>query len=54
MIDTCTWKQEGQDSIHGKQRRVLNEVPMKSGTTELRCTVCGATKERGKKKEETK
>lgn len=55
MIRSCTCKHEFQDQRYGKGNRVFNEVPMKNGTTELRCTVCKTKVVTGStKKEEVK
>lgn len=37
MIAPCTCSHAGQDTLHGKGRRVYNE-----GKTQATCTVCGA------------
>lgn len=47
MIRQCTPKcsstAHSQDAIHGKSNRVHNEVPLKNGGVEQRCTVCGTS-----------
>lgn len=41
MIKICTCKHEGQDAIHGKDKRVFNETGKGSGDYKVyRCTVC--------------
>lgn len=40
MILTCTCKNEQQDKIHGKGKRVYNEATQ----NKYRCTVCGNVK----------
>ena len=40
ICGTCGTKPHSQDELHGKSNRVFNEVPLKSGGRELRCTVC--------------
>jgi len=38
----CSCKNEGQDKLHGKGKRVMNETSKSLGdnTHEYRCTVC--------------
>ena len=45
-ISSCTYKHEGQDSLYGKQERVMNHTSTKvvDGSVEVRCTVCGSKK----------
>lgn len=50
----CGAKPHSQDELHGKGNRVWNEIPLKSGGVELRCTVCGAKKQRGAEKKAEK
>lgn len=50
MIEACSGcgnRPHTQDELHGKGNRVFNEVPLKTGGHELRCTVCGSKKLRG-------
>lgn len=42
MIKTCTCQHPGQDEIHGKGKRVVNQTAKTTGTQKVyRCTVCG-------------
>jgi hypothetical protein len=49
MIGKCkaNCNHAGQDALHGKGNRVLNEHPKKDRGTERKCTVCGTTAEVG-------
>ena len=40
IIANCSYSHEGQDSLHGKGRRVKNSTEKKPAVT-YRCTVCG-------------
>jgi len=45
-IKKCTCKNEYQDKVHGKNKRVMNTLSSgKSGIKKFRCTVCQAEKE---------
>ncbi len=41
-VHKCNCKHESQDSIHGKQMRVMNPTTKANGNKQVfRCTVCG-------------
>lgn len=39
-VIACTCQHKGQDAIHGKGMRVMNECRGTSGKETYRCTVC--------------
>ena len=45
MIAACTCKHAGQDALHGAGKRVWNECAVKDKKQDIRCTVCGQTRE---------
>lgn len=45
-IKSCSCSHNGQDKLHGKGRRVHNQLQTpKDKKPEWRCTVCGAVRE---------